>query len=185
MTCSQRPFVHVDEYLRLPGEQLRERCCLGARRRWRRLDAFGRPESRPCCPGNLFAVQGSAPWRCTAARECAAAMGVDVGHMEYERLAQAIPPAYSQLVFSQMCMRIAEARFGAPAITYDEMVARPAQARRRRLMAHWLRGAGDRPRTQPKAQRTASTTRRVPHGAVGQVGVVVHGDRLRGLRIAV
>ena len=60
--------------------------------------------------------------------------------MEYERLAQAIPPAYSQLIFGQMCMRIAEARFGAPAITFDEMMARPAQSRR--LMAHWLRGAG-------------------------------------------
>ena len=53
--------IHVDEWLRGPGEALRMRCCLGDRRRWRRLDAFGRPERRPRCSGNLFAVQGSAP----------------------------------------------------------------------------------------------------------------------------
>ena len=56
------------------------------------------PESRPCCAGNLFAVQGTSPWRCSSA-DCAAAMGVDEGHMPYERLAQAVPPAYAQLVF--------------------------------------------------------------------------------------
>ena len=39
--------IHVDEYLREPGERLRARCCLGARRRWRRLDAFGRPARAP------------------------------------------------------------------------------------------------------------------------------------------
>ena len=31
-------------------------------------------------------------------------MGVDAGHMSYERLAQSVPPAYGQLVFAQMCM---------------------------------------------------------------------------------
>ena len=36
--------MHVDEELRRPAEELRARCCLGARRRWRRLDVFGRPE---------------------------------------------------------------------------------------------------------------------------------------------
>lgn len=46
-------------------------------------------------------------------------MGVDSGHMGYGRLAQAIPPAYSQLVFSQMCMQIAHDRFGVPVISYD------------------------------------------------------------------
>ena len=40
--------IIVDEALLATGEQLRERCCLGARRRWRRLDTFGRPERRPC-----------------------------------------------------------------------------------------------------------------------------------------
>ena len=29
--------VHIDEWLRLPAERLRSRCCLGVRRRWRRL----------------------------------------------------------------------------------------------------------------------------------------------------
>ena len=72
--------VHVDEWLRQPAERLRARCCLGARRRWRRLDVFGRPERAPCCAGNIFAVQGTSPWRCSA-DECADAMGVDRGAM--------------------------------------------------------------------------------------------------------
>ena len=32
-------------------------------------------------------------------RESSRAMGVDVGAMEYERLAQAMPSAYAELVF--------------------------------------------------------------------------------------
>eukprot|EP00966_Prymnesium_polylepis_P156306 3611093-Prymnesium_polylepis.1 len=35
---------------------------------------------------------------------------------------------------------MARDRFGAPAITFDEMVAAPARSRRR--LAHWLHGAG-------------------------------------------
>jgi hypothetical protein len=132
--------VHVDEWLRQPAELLRARCCLGARRRWRRLDAFGRPERAPCCEGNIFAVQGTSPWRCSA-DECADAMGVDRGAMGYDRLAQSLPPVYVELIFSQMCMRAAHERFGAPAITFDEMMARPASARRE--LAAWLRGAGE------------------------------------------
>jgi hypothetical protein len=53
----------------------------------------------------------------------------------------AAPPAYIELVFAQMCMRAAHDRFGAPAITFDEMVERPASARRE--LAAWLRGAGN------------------------------------------
>ena len=132
--------LHVDECLRRPAEALRRRCCLGARRRWRELDEFGRPTARACCAGNIFAVQGDRPWRCTA-EECSAAMGVDVGHMAYDRLAQSVPPAYGQLVFSQMCMWRAHRRFGAPVITYDDVLADPAGSRRR--LARWLRGAGD------------------------------------------
>ena len=131
--------VHVDEWLRQPARVLRARCCLGARRRWRRLDVFGRPERAACCGGNIFAVQGATPWRCTAA-ECADAMGVDRGAMTYDRLAQSLPPAYVELIFAQMCMRAAHDSFGAPAITFDEMKARPAAARRE--LAAWLRGAG-------------------------------------------
>ena len=50
--------VHVDAALRV-GEQLRWRTCLGERRRWLRLDPYGRPVREPCCAGNLYAVQGS------------------------------------------------------------------------------------------------------------------------------
>ena len=67
-------------------------------------------------------------------------MDVDPGHMSFERLAQSVPPAYGQLVFSQMCMHYAHVRYGAPAITFDEMRKRPGWARR--TLAFWLRGAG-------------------------------------------
>ena len=128
--------MHVDRWLSEPAARLRARCCLGARRRWRRFDLFGRPEQVPCCAGNTFAVQGTTPWRCTLG-ECAAAMGIDDGHMGYDRLAQSLPPAYIELVFSQMCMRTAHARFGAPVITFDEMMARPRECKRE--LARWLR----------------------------------------------
>ena len=132
--------VHVDEWLRRPAERLRARCCLGERRRWRRLDRFGRPEREPCCRGNIYAVQGKSPWRCTA-DDCADAMGVDRGAMSYDRLAQALPPAYVELIFAQMCMRAAQDLYGAPAITFDDMLGRPTAARRE--LSAWLRGAGD------------------------------------------
>ena len=61
--------------------------------------------------------------------------------MSYERLAQAVPPSYAQLVFGQMCMHAAHARFGSPLITFDEMLRRPDSARRE--LASWLRGAGE------------------------------------------
>ena len=68
-------------------------------------------------------------------------MGFDYGHCNYERMAQAVPPQYGQLVFAQACGRLAQKKFGAPFITFDEMRARPSWARR--TMALWLRGAGD------------------------------------------
>ena len=70
------------------------------------------------------------------AEQCAEAMGIDAGHMGYDRLAQSIPPVYSQLVLSQMCMAIARERFGAPAITFDEMRAQPARSRRTLAQNH-------------------------------------------------
>ena len=94
--------LHVDEVLRRPAEELRARCCLGARRRWRRLDAFGRPERRPCCAGNIFAVQGTSPCRCTST-ECADAMGVDRGAMAYDRLAQSLPRRRTSSWFLHRC----------------------------------------------------------------------------------
>ena len=135
------PLV-LDEALRVPGAALRARSCVGFRRRWRRLDPFGRPEMCDCCNGNLWAPQGDKPLRCSTV-ECARAMGVDDDHMDYEGLAQAIPPVYAQYIFGQACMREVEREFGIPAITYDEMLANRSSARRK--MRHWLRGAGGEP----------------------------------------
>ena len=131
--------VHVDDSLRARGDALRRRTCLGDRRRWRRLDPFGRPELSECCCGNLWAVQGDKPFRCTLA-ECAAAMEIDEHHMDYAGLSQAIPPVYSEYIFAQACMRQVEAEFGLEPITYDDYRARPSRSRR--VMAHMLRGAG-------------------------------------------
>ena len=74
--------VHVDEALS-EGERLRARTCLGGRRRWLRLDPFGRPVRAACCGGNLFAVQGGNPTRSSVA-ENAHAMGIDASHMRKE-----------------------------------------------------------------------------------------------------
>lgn len=132
------PLV-LDEALKGPGDELSAGTCLGFRRRWRRLDPFGRPEMCDCCVGNLWAPQGDKPLRCSAT-ECARAMGIDDDHMDYAGLSQAIPPVYAQYIFGQACMREVEREFGIPAITFDQMLSRPSRARRR--MAHWLRGAG-------------------------------------------
>ena len=132
--------LHVDRVLSEGGKKLRRRCCMGARRRWRCRDPFGRPEELYCCAGNIFAVQGDKPWRCTTA-ECARAMGVDVGHMSYVPLAQSVPPVYGQLVFAQMCMQECSRRLGIKPITYDEMTVSPVESEH--SMRGWLRGAGD------------------------------------------
>ena len=87
--------LHVDRVLRDRGLALRKGTCLGLRRRWRRLDPFGRPSLCDCCNGNLWAVQGDKPLRCTVC-ECADAMGLDQDHMDYDGMAQAIPPAYGE-----------------------------------------------------------------------------------------
>ena len=130
---------HIDRALREGGDRLRRGTCLGHRRRWRRLDHFGRPEMMDCCGGNLWAVQGDKPYRCTPC-ECAAAMGIDSGHMSYEGMSQAVPPVYGELLFAQACMRDLEREFGVEAITFDEYSRNPESARRR--MAHLLEGAG-------------------------------------------
>ena len=131
--------VVVDQAVAVPADVLRCRTCLGHRRRWRRVDRWGRPEPE-CCAGNIYAVQGREPYKCTAA-ECARAMGVDEGHMSYDRLAQALPPAYVQLLYSQMCMRILQAEYGMSPITFDEYLRDPANARKH--VGLWMRGAGD------------------------------------------
>ena len=131
--------VWLDECVKRPGLELRYRTCLGQRRRWRRLDAFGRPEP-VCCQGNIFAVQGKAPWRCTA-DECSSAMGMDRDHMSFERLAQSLPPDYIRLVFAQMCMSAVSEQYGVPFISYDEHERDPILAKKR--LQGWLIGAGD------------------------------------------
>jgi len=132
--------LHIDKCLLEGGQKLRARSCLGEKRRWMRLDPYGRPCRRPCCKGNIFAVQGSAPTRSTVA-ENAAAMGVDEGHMSWDSLAQAIPPSMAQYVALQMAMHAAHESCGVPMITYDDMLADPSTARR--TMKLWLRGAGE------------------------------------------
>jgi hypothetical protein len=131
--------LHVDEYLRGPGLALRSRGCLGSRRKLKRLDPFGRPELVDCCRGTLYPVQGKTPVGFTA-EEGAMAMGLEVGHMPFERMAQAVPPAYGEWGFGQACMEWCARRFGVPRISFDEMRRDPAAARRQ--LAFWLRGAG-------------------------------------------
>ena len=130
----------IDEHIRVPGLALRRDSCLGPTRRWRRLDPFGRPELAECCVGNIIPVQGKAPVGCTL-EASALAMGIDPAHMPYERLAQAIPPVYEQLVFAQACMAACQRDYGVPTITFDEMLRDPDTARS--TLRFWLRGAGD------------------------------------------
>ena len=158
--------LHVDTYLSEPAVALEARCCLGARRRWKRFDELGRA-CEACCVGNIFSPLGESPWRCTSA-ECAAAMGVDASHMSYERLAQSVPPAYAELRFSQMCMAVARDRFGAPHITFDQMLAAPHAARRE--LAMWLRGAGDAAPTAGLSLRRPVVASRHQQGSVQGVG---------------
>ena len=132
--------LHLDEALTEGGRKLRHRCCLGPRRRWMRLDPFGRPIRIPCCRGNLYPVQGRAPTR-SSVEENARAMGVDEGHMSWSGLAQSIPPDMAELVAGQLAMNVACQRFGAPRISFDDFEAKPTWARR--AMRRWLRGAGD------------------------------------------
>ena len=116
--------LHVDRALREGGDALRRHTCTGFRRRWRRIDPFGRPETRDCCRGNLWVVQGDKPLRCTR-DECADAMGMDRDHMDYNGMAQAVPPIYGQWVFAIECMREVQGEFGLPVITFDEYERRP------------------------------------------------------------
>ena len=167
----------IDEYIRAPGLALRRDSCLGPTRRWRRLDPCGRPEMTECCTGNIIPVQGKAPVGCTL-EQSARAMGIDPSHMPYERLAQAIPPVYEQLVFTQACMAACHSEYGVPSITFDEMLLDPETSRR--TLAFWLRGAGA---PSPDAGLTWSPAHReprpVPAAAPAQV-VRPPGSRSRG-----
>ena len=162
--------LHVDEVVRRPADALRARMCLGRRNRWRTFDEFGRPYTEECCKGNTFVPIGVSPWRCTSA-ECAHAMGMDVDHMPYDRLAQAVPPAYSQWVFSQMCMRIVGTEYHCPIFTFDEMRADPF--RTKRALSHWLRGAGfDKP-----SAGMSWVPRRGEEGAIGSLSRFVEAGQ--------
>ena len=170
--------IHVDRCLKEGGDELRRGTCLGHRRRWRRLDPYGRPEMADCCEGNLWSVQGDKPLRCTP-HECARAMGIDDDHMTYAGLSQAIPPAYSQLVFAQACMRDLEQEFGVVPILYDEFEAAPVESRRK--LSHLLRGAGGEAPSQgvefsraplSGAQRLGEAARTERVGAAGKPGPV-------------
>ena len=97
-----------------------------------------------CCIGNIIPVQGKAPVGCTL-EQSAVTMGIDPSHMPYERLAQAIPPVYEQLVFTQACIVACHRDYGVPSITFDEMLLDPEASRR--TLAFWLRGAGAPPPT--------------------------------------
>ena len=131
--------IIMDDSVMRSAEALRSRTCLGKRRRWKRIDRLGRVVAT-CCEGNIFAVQGMEPYKCTA-EQCARAMGMDAGHMSYDRLAQSLPPAYIQLLYSQLCMRVLEREYGLRPISFDEHLCDPDGTRMRLQL--WLRGAGD------------------------------------------
>ena len=67
-------------------------------------------------------------------------MGLDADHMGYAAMTQAIPPAFSQLIFAQACMRELEHVYGVTPILFDEVEENPDECRRR--MWHLRRGAG-------------------------------------------
>ena len=164
----------VDRAVAEPAARLAKRCCLGQRRRWRRRDSFGRPVG-PCCGGNIFSPLGEHPMRCSV-EQCADAMGIDVGHMSYPRLAQSIPPDYNRLRYAQCCAAIAKDRFGVPFISFDEMRQRPAWAKRE--IARWLRGAGDaEPAAALEWQGRAAAPERAEAPRTAPAGAGSDGDR--------
>ena len=126
-------------FLARGGAELRTRSCLGGRARYTKLDHFGRRFAVPCCQGNLFPVMGSYPSR-SSPEENARAMGIDEGHMPFERLAKAIPPAYSAYLMGFFVRHTLRQRYGVEALTYDEALEDMPKARRQ--MSHMLRGAG-------------------------------------------
>ena len=130
--------VHLDRVFVAGIEELRPHTHLGRRGRWGRADPYGRVKSIDCCEGNLEAVQGY-PEGPGGAERWARAMGIDPDHMPPSELVEAIPPAYAQLIFGQMAMHFAHARYGCPVVTFDEATADPSK---RREVLMWARGAG-------------------------------------------
>ena len=72
------------------------------------------PAAPPCAPVPVPAppaAPSTAPTGSTV-EQCAHAMGLDVGHMGYASMANALPPAYISYVFGQMAMHVARERYG-------------------------------------------------------------------------
>lgn len=59
--------------------------------------------------------------------------------MDYAGMSQAVPPAYAQLIFGQVCMQECQQRFGIQSMTYDDYEADPARCARRSCGAVVLR----------------------------------------------
>ena len=132
-----------EEALLQSGRRLREQSCLGRRRRFPRRDPFGRlvdPKGpRVCCEGNIYATQGASS-HFGGVAEHADSMGLDMGHMDYKHLSQAIPPDYATYVVGQAAMHVLKSEFGLQVISFDEMLQ--DETRARDTMRHWLEGAG-------------------------------------------
>ena len=121
------------------GAALRARCCLGAKARYAKLDCFGRRLPVPCCEGNIYPVMGKAPSRSSVA-DNARAMGLDVDHMPFARMAKAIPPSYASFIFGEITRHVLRSQYGLLAPSWGE--AQKDLAGARREMALWTRGGG-------------------------------------------
>ena len=165
--------LSASDFLSEGGCRLRGRCCLGGHARYDRLDYFGRRVRVPCCRGNTFAVMGGAPRRSTV-EQCASAMGLDAGHMGFDRMAKAIPPAYASFAFGQMVRYVLRARYGLTVPSFDE--ARRDWPGARRQMQFWRRGAGG---TSPALGLWASSQLLDPRGLRCSPSAVVRSLRLR------
>ena len=79
---------------------LTRRCCNGQHRRIPQLDVYGRPVRQACCRGNTVPLHGHHRPRLPVGL-CAHCIGLEPYALDWERLTQAIPPAYASLIFAQ------------------------------------------------------------------------------------
>ena len=113
---------------------------------------------------------GGAPRRSTV-EQCASAMGLDAGHMGFDRMAKAIPPAYASFAFGQMVRYVLRARYGLTVPSFDE--ARRDWPGARRQMQFWRRGAGGTSPAlglgfEPVTRSTGTSVQPVGGGEVAQ-----------------
>lgn len=111
-----------DPDLKAHGDDLRRRCCLGEKARWKKLDCFGRRMRAPCCRGNVLQVIGEGPTQSSVA-ENAAALGICADHMPYRRLAKAIPPAFAAFIHGAVVRHALRGRHGVAARSRAETAA--------------------------------------------------------------